>query len=169
MKRTALVLGALLALLPAISNAGLMVMVDGVVGPHKELPYAGWFAAEAFSWGYDRANTTKPFALTVSMDQSGIGFASIAQAAFSGANLKKVVIDVVTLSGAPGQLMVLSRLTCEDAQVRVLSTTGNENDVPHIALEFGCTKFSWENFDKGKDGIVISAGKGSWNFRTNTP
>lgn len=169
MKRTALMLGALLALLPTISNAGLMVMIDGVAGPNKQSPYGGWFAADSFAWGYERANTAKPFAVMISMGQSGIGFASLAQAAFSGAILRKIVMDVVTVTGPEGQLTVLSRLTCEDAQVRNLSTTGSNNDVPRIALEFGCTKFGWENFDRGKDGIATSAGKGSWNFRTNTP
>ena len=169
MKRTVLALGALLALLPAISNAALMVMVDGVAGPNKQSPYGGWFVADSFTWGYERANTAKPFAVTISMEQSGIGFASIAQAAFSGAILKKIVIDVVTVTGPENQLMVLSRLTCEEAQVRRSSTAGDEDDMPRFELEFGCAKFAWENFERGKDGIVTSAGKGSWNFRTNTP
>ncbi len=169
MKRPTWILGALLALQPAASNAALMVMVEGVAGPNKPAPYGGWFAADSFTWGYDRANTTKPFALALTMQQAGTGFASIAQATFSGAILKKIIIDVFSFSGPDGQLTVYTRLTCEEAQIRKSSTAGGNDDLPQIALEFGCAKFGWENFDKGKDGVVVSAGKGSWNFKTNTP
>lgn len=169
MKRPAWILGALLALLPAISNAALMVMVDGITGPSKLSPYGGWFLANSFSWGYERANTAKPFALTVSMEQSGIGFASIAQASFSGAILKKVVIDVLDATGSEGQFKVTTRLSCEEAQVRSSSTAGDYNDRPRLELGFSCARFTWENFEVDKDGAVFNAGKGSWNFKTNTP
>lgn len=168
MKWKALVPGALLALLPSISNATLMVMVDGIVGPGKQAPYSGWFTADSFSWAHDRVNPTNPFGLTVSMKQFGIGFASIVQAAFSGASPKKVIIDVLT-AGAQDQLMVISRLTCEEAQVRNSSTSGPGDNRPQVQFEFGCARFVWENFEMDRTGAIISAGKGSWNFKTNTP
>lgn len=163
------ILGGLFALLPTVSNAALMVMIDGIAGPNRQAPYGGWFVAEAVSWGYERGNTAKPFALTVSMEQSGVGFANIAQAAFSGAILKKIVIDMVEFIGQDGQLMVTSRLSCEEALLRSSNTAADSGDRPKVEFELSCAKFSWENFDADKNGAVFGAGKGSWNFKTNTP
>lgn len=162
------ILGGLLALLPTISQAGLLVMIDGIPGPYKVAPYSGWYAAEAVSWNHDRSNVAKPFAFTVVMVQSGIGFAGIAQASFNSVILKRIIIDR-TKTVAADTVIVTSRLTCEDAQLRAIATSGNSNEPPTIQLDIGCGRFAWENFDVDKNGVVFGAGKGSWNFKTNTP
>jgi len=168
MIRRGLIPGALLALLPTISHAGLMVMIEGIPGPHKVAPYSGWFIAEAMSWNHDRSNAARPFGFTVVMAQSGIGFAGIAQASFSSSILKRIIIDR-TQTVSADTIMVTTRLTCDDAQLRSIATSGTSGELPRIQLDIGCGKFSWENFDVDKNGVVFSAGKGSWNLKTNTP
>jgi hypothetical protein len=162
------ILGGLLALLPTISQAGLMVMIDGIPGSYKFPPYSGWYPAEAASWNHDRSNVAKPFGFTVVMEQSGIGFASIAQASFNSVILKRIIVDR-TKTVNSDTVIVTSRLTCEDAQLRAIGTSGSESEMPRIQLDINCGRFSWENFDVDKNGVVFSAGKGSWNFKTNTP
>lgn len=168
MIRRVCILGACLALLPVVSQAAIMIMVEGVTGPNKPAPYTGWFVGDGFAWSSERSNPAKPFELSVSLAQSGTGFASLAQAAFGGALMTRIVIDNLGVNDA-GSPALLSRLTCEGAVIRDMSTSGDADDAPNVELAFTCARFTTEHFEVDSKTGAAKALKGSWNFKTNTP
>lgn len=167
MIRRALVLGGLLALLPAVSHAALLLMVEGVPGTTTLPGYTGWFNAENSAWGIDRSNAAAPHTLSVSLELTA-NLATVAQASAQGATFKKIVVDqLATLSGENFKLV--SRLTCEEALVRAYSSSSAAADRAIVQLDFRCGKLLWENFDYTSQGQPLKSAKGSWNFKANTP
>ena len=159
MNRKTLVLGALLALLPAVSHAALFVLVDGIAGNVSQVPYQGWHNADAFDWSFERSNATSPFRLHITMTQNSSNIATIRQVAFNGTPLKKIVIDLAHQISA-GNPMPITRLTCEGATITVIAVSANANDIPKAQLQLGCAKLLWEDFEYGPNGNFLKSVKG---------
>lgn len=168
MNRRGWILGALLTLVPALSQAAVFVWIEGIPGTSTLQPYVGWHRAMSYSWSLDRS-TPEQFKLNLTMEQQGAGVGLIKQAAFNGASLKSIVIDdAVALSAGPS-LTPITRFTCEEPTIRVFSTAGGSSNAPVFNLQLSCGKVAWEEFEYGQGATVIKSTKGSWNFRTNTP
>ncbi len=164
MIRCALILGGLLAPLPAISQTALVLLVDGVPGPSTIADHSGWFTLNNAVWGIDRSNASAPHTLSVSLDLSA-NVATLAQASANGTLFRKIVIDNVFQLDKP---LLISRLTCEEALIREYSSSAEAADRTRVKLDIRCTKLTWENFDYAS-GALVRGAKGSWNFKTNTP
>lgn len=162
-------LGAALALQPALANAAIFVLVDGIQGTVTQPPYAGWHSGDQFDWTFDRSNPALPFDLTITLTHRGASIASIKQAAFGGSTLRRIVIDNAHMLGTANSLMPLTRLTCEDAVIRKIGISNDADDAPISQLHFACGRLGWEDFEYQANGTFIKSAKGSWNFRTNTP
>lgn len=168
MIRRGWILAALLALSPAVSQAALLMLVDGVPGPSTFVGYAGWFSLESMQWNIDRANAT-PHKLNVTVEVSA-GTATLHQAAANGSLLKRIAVDQVATSSESGPVLI-ARLNCEEPIIRSSSTAHQPADQGIISLDIRCTRLFWEYFDyaNGIGKPLTRAGKGSWNFKTNTP
>jgi hypothetical protein len=162
-------LAACLALLSLPAHSGNLMMVDGIVGPSTVAQaYAGWFDVDTLAWGIDRSEPTGPSIVTVVI-QSSAATAALAQPAASGAGLKRIVFDEISLGQQ--SIQVTARVQCEEALVRSYHSAS----VPTVAgrakvsLTIACGRITWEYFDYAGTGPPSKSGKGSWNFRTNTP
>lgn len=167
MIRRVCALGAFLALLPAVSQAALLLMVEGVPGPATLPGYTGWFNADSVAWGIERANAAAPHTLSVSLELTA-NLATIAQVSASNAAFKKIVVDQVSFQNG-GTPQLAARLTCEEASVRAFSSSADSDDRAQIQLDIRCGKLVWENFDYTPQGQPLRTAKGSWNFKSNTP
>ena len=169
MIRRGWILGALLALSPAVSQAALFMLVDNVPGPATLPAYTGWFVIDSLSWNIDRSNTAAPHKLAVSLVVSA-GTATLHQAAAVGGVFKKIAIDQVDIGEAPTPTLH-ARLTCEEALIRSSSTSHDSDDRGRIELDIRCGRLAWEYFDYAAGGTktLLRQGKGNWNFKTNTP
>lgn len=168
MFRRALVLGGLLAVLPVASRAELAMLVEGVAGPSTTLNHVGWFDVESVSWAIERGNPTKPQSFVVVL-RSSAAVSTLMQASASGTSVKKVVLDSLFVGGVNPTLMLDTRLTCEDPLILEFSAALPRHDREQVSLSFQCGKLTWEKFDYNSNGQPLRQGKGSWNFRTNTP
>jgi hypothetical protein len=166
MRRRGGLLAGLLALLPAVSQAAMFMLVDGVPGPSKYTNYGGWFSVDSAQWFIDRTKAGEPHSIVVTL-RSSAQTAALIQLSASGAILKRIVVDHVSTSEAAPVLN--NRLTCDDAQIRSSSTSGDSDDIAQIELKILCGRLAWENFDYNAQKTLAAQGKGSWNFKTNTP
>ena len=169
MIRRAWILGGLLALSPAVSQAALLMLVDAVPGTATLPGYVGWFTLRSLQWGIDRSNTATPHSVHVTLEVSA-GTATLHQAAATGGAFKKIAIDQVsTVDG--GNVTLVTRLICEESLIRATSTGHDSDDRGVIALDIRCGRLAWEYFDysSGTPKTLVRQGKGSWNFKTNTP
>lgn len=166
MIRRGWMLAGLLVLLPGVSQAAMFMLVDGFPGPSKYASYAGWFSVDSAQWFIDRTKAGDPHALVVVL-RSSAQTAPLIQLSASGAILKRIVVDHVSTSEATPVLH--GRVTCDEVQVRSSSTSGNAEDVTRIELKILCARFAWEYFDYSATKALAAQGKGSWNFKTNTP
>lgn len=169
MFRCGWVVGALIALQPGLAHADLFLLVDGVAGGVTTPPWTGWHQARSYSISLDRSNSALPFQLQVVLQRHAVSVAAIQQAAFTGASLKRIVIDNAAPLTAANAMQTFTRLTCDDVVIRTFSSSGNEGQAAVFQLELVCGKLQWEEFDYNNAGAVVKASKGSWNFRTNTP
>jgi hypothetical protein len=168
MIRRVCILGACLALLPAVSQAALVMLVEGVPGPSKVQNYSGWFILDSVEWGIGRSNVAAPHTLTVSLVFSA-NVATLAQASASGAVFRKIAVDQISaaVENAP---QLVSRLVCEEASIREFSSSADSNDRAQVELDIRCARLTWEGFDYDSQNKALAKGaKGSWNFKTNTP
>lgn len=166
MFRRALVLGGLLALSPAVSQAALFMLVDGVPGPSTFTGYVGWFNIKSLKWNIDRSSAT-PHSVRVTVEVSA-NTATLHQAAANSGVLKRIAIDQITSQDATGVLV--ARLTCEEPTIRSSSTAHQPDQQGVIELDIRCLRVVWEYFDyNSQTKTVTKGGKGSWNFKTNTP
>jgi len=161
------ILGGLLALLPAVSQAAILMMVDGVIGPSKVTGYGGWFPVQAINWSIDRSKAAEPHSVAVTLDSSAT-VATLIQLSATGAPSKKIVFDVVSQE-SDAALQLHARFSCEDAYIRSSATHADSDRRPVVSLTIQCGRLTWENYDFGTSKAVTAVGKGSWNFRTNTP
>ena len=169
MIRRALVLGALLTLAPALSQAAIRMMVEGISGPSKTTGYSGWFELNSLSWSIDRSKTAEPHEIAVTLPASA-AVATLIQLSAAGVSAKKMVFDTLHGFAPDASFLLDSRVTCEDPTIRASTTAGSSDDRSNVALHIRCGRLVWELYDYGKDSKVAAlAGKGSWNFRTNTP
>ena len=168
MIRRALLLAGFLAMTPAISQAAVLMMVEGVIGPSKTTGYSGWFNLNAFSWSIDRSKTAEPHDVSVVLDSSAT-VATLIQASANGASLKKMVFDSLHIVSGDAAMLLDSRVTCEDPLVRASSVSQDENDRAVVELRIRCGRLAWELYDYNSSKGVATLAKGSWNFRTNTP
>ena len=167
MNRRGWLLGALVALSPAVSQAAALMLVDGVVGPSKTAGYAGWFNLEAYNWSIDRSKTPEPHTFNVVLVVSAAA-ATLIQASASGALPKKIVVD--QLESVDGGFLLNGRLTCEEPAIRASATAGDPDDRARLNLKIQCGRLAWEYFDYNSTSkALVASGKGSWNFKTNTP
>jgi len=169
MTRRGLIFGALLALQPALAHAGLYMLVDGVPGGVITAPWTGWHPAMSYSVALDRSNSELPFQLTVTMERNAASVAAIQQAAFSGSAFRRIMLDNAAPLTATGTLLTFTRLTCEEAVIRSFASSANTGQAAVSQLVLSCGRLSWDEFDYNNAGAATKAGKGSWNFRTNTP
>lgn len=167
MNRRAWLLGALVALSPAVSQAAALMLVDGVIGPAKLPGYAGWFHLEAFSWSIDRSKTSEPHGFNVVLVASATT-AALVQASASGAMAKKIVVDQVFMADGSA-LQLRSRLACEEPFIRASSVSADADDSARMSFKIQCGRLAWEYFDYNDNKSLAATGKGSWNFKTNTP
>lgn len=158
--------GACAAFLPVVSQAAAMMMVDRVTGPSKMTNYVGWFFADSASWSIDRAKVAEPHSFSVTV-QSSAGAAALLQISASGTSVKRIVLD--QLATSDGGSVVMQRLTCEDALIRSSAVHVPPEPRALIELKIQCGRLLWEHFDYSDQKTIIAAGKGSWNFKTNTP
>ena len=163
MNRKALVLGGLLVLQPALAQAAVYVLIDGIPGSVTTQAYLNWHHGVSFNWAFDKANTTLPFKLDVVMSQRSANFASIKQAAFNGAGIKRIVIDQ-TVTVATGAPQPGTRLTCDGAVITAISFTSQSDYVPNVQLQLGCAKLLWEDFEYSTQGIFLRSVKGETTF-----
>lgn len=168
MNRRGWILGALLALLPALSQAVVFVRIEGIPGAATQQPYTGWHRATSYAWFLDRSNPEQ-FKLQLTMEQQGSGVGSIKQAALNGTSLKSIVIDDAAAFSAGPALTPITRFTCEEPTIRVFNTAGSSGNPPVFNLQLACGRVSWEDFEYSNQGVLIKSIKGTWNFRTNTP
>lgn len=168
MKRRAWVPGAILALQPLLAQAGVYVLIEGVPGASTAAPYQGWHSAESVAWSVDRSNTARPFKFTVVMEQNNASMATIKQAAFSGAILKKFTVDfTVTLGSASPK--PLARLTCEGANLGKFAFSGQANHWPTAQLDLNCARLLWEDFEYSlTSGAFVKSLKGEITFLSKT-
>jgi hypothetical protein len=166
MFRRALVLSGLLALSPAVSQAALLMLVDGVPGPATLAGYAGWFDIENLQWNIDRSSAT-PHSVHVTVRVSA-STATLHQAAANAGVLKRIAIDQVR--SVDSAALLVARLTCEEPTMRSTTTSHQADELGMISLDIRCARVLWEYFDYNAQTKTVSkAGKGSWNFKTNTP
>lgn len=166
MFRRALVLGGLLALLPTMSQAALVMLVEGVTGSSTIPNHVGWFNVDSVQWAIERGNPARPQAFVVALESTS-AMATLMQASASGTGLKKIVIDVLYTSQEP--LTLDSRLTCEDPLIRDFSAVLQPAHRERVSLSVQCGRIAWEKFDYTANGQLLRQAKGSWNFKTNTP
>jgi type VI protein secretion system component Hcp len=168
MNRKALVLGGLLALQPALAQAALYVLIDGIPGSVIVASHLNWHEAIGVSWSYEKSNTAQPFRLQATLAQRTASFATIKQAAFNGASIKRIVFDQVrTVSSS--QSVVVARLTCESAVISALAYSAQSDDLPMAQLQLGCAKLSWEDFDYSQNGALLRSVKGEAAIPTKAP
>jgi len=170
MIRRGCILGVLLAFLPAVSQAAVMFMIDGVPGPAKLPGYGGWFVADAYSVGVDRGNAAKPQAIEVHMTQEA-AVATLFQVGAGMGTFKKIVLDVIDIDGdSSSTIKLLSRLTCEEATLRQIAASAEGDERGKTELAFSCGKMIWDGYDyDAQTKALAKASKGTWNFKTNTP
>lgn len=168
MIRRVWILGGLLALAPAVSQAALVMLVDGVPGPSTVLNHVGWFDIDSVSWSIERGNTTAPQKFVVVI-KSSAGVATLMQASASGTGLKKIVIDTVFTGNSSASQVLDSRLTCEGTHILNFGASGHAQDREQVSLSLQCGRILWEKYDYTSAGQPSKSGKGSWNFKTNTP
>lgn len=161
--------GALLALQPALAHAGLYMLVDGVPGGVITAPWTGWHLAMSYSVTLDRSKAELPFQLTVTMERNAASVATIQQAAFSGSAFRRIMLDNAASLAATGAQLTFTRLTCEEAVIRSFASSATSGQAAVSQLVLSCGKLQWDEYDYHSNGTVAKAGKGSWNFRTNTP
>ena len=162
-------LAACLALLSLPAQSANLMMVEGIIGPSTTAPaYAGWFDVDTLSWGIDRNEPSGPSIVTVVM-QSSAAAAALAQPAASGAALKRIVFDEVQLEHQ--SIQVTARVQCEEVLIRAYHSASAHTATGRakISLTISCGRIAWEYFDYGGAGQPSKSGKGSWNFKTNTP
>ena len=159
-------LGACAALLPGLAQAAALMMSEGVTGSSKVPGYAGWFEIRAYSWGIDRSKTAQPLEFNVVLEWTA-PVATLVQASVSGSILKKLIID--HLAVADSSLLLTSRLTCEEASLRATANSAQaaERAVGQVSVQ--CARLTWEYFEYNSSKALTASGKGSWNFKTNTP
>jgi hypothetical protein len=165
MIRRAWVLGGLLALSPAASQAALLMLVDGVTGNSTLTGYAGFFNLGSLQWNIDRSGTT-PHAVHVTLEVSA-NTALLHHYAANGTIVKRIAIDQVAQQDTSVQLM--ARYICEEPVIRSTSTSHHADQRGVIALDIRCTRLAWEYFDYAVGKTLSRQAKGSWNFKTNTP
>lgn len=167
MIRPAWILGGLLGLSPAVSQAALLMLVDGIPGPATLTGYTGWFNIESLQWNIDRSGTT-PHRLLVTIDVSA-NTALLHQLAANGSILKRIAIDQVSAQEA--SVALNARYTCEEPTIRSSTTSHQSDQRGMIALDIRCGRLAWEYFDyaPGTPKTLLRQNKGSWNFKTNTP
>lgn len=168
MNRRVWIIGSLLALQPALAQAALYVLIDGVPGNVVATSHLNWHEGIAVSWSYQKSNTTQPFKLQATLVQRTASFATIKQAAFTGANIKRIVFDQVRIVSA-GPPVVAARLTCENAVISAMDFSVQSDDLPVAQLQLGCAKLLWEDFDYSQNGSVLRAVKGEATILTKTP
>jgi hypothetical protein len=160
--------GALLALQPTLAHAGLYMLVDGVPGGVTTAPWTSWHPALSYSLALDQSNSELPFQLTVTMERSAASVAAIQQAAFARSAFRRIILDNAAPLAAGAQL-TFTRLTCEEAVIRSFASSANSGQAAVSQLVLTCGRLLWDEFDYNNAGAATKAGKGSWNFRTNTP
>lgn len=162
------ILVGLLALSPAIANANLLMMVEGVPGTATLAGYGGWFSLESLSWSIERpdvdANVQRSDSvpllptMTISLRQSA-NLAVVAQASGTGAIFRKIVFDNVSVGAA---VKLASRLTCENAEIRSFASTAEAGDGrSNVELSIRCGKLTWEFFDYNDQGALVRSSKGT--------
>jgi type VI protein secretion system component Hcp len=159
-------LGACAALLPGLAQATALMLVDGVTGSAKLQGYAGWFEIRAYSWSIDRSKTAQPLQFNVEYEWTAPA-STLAQLAVTGTILKKIVIDQV--APIDGGLLLVSRVTCDEASFRTTANSTSASDRSVGDLQVQCGRLQWEYFDYATNKGLTATGKGSWNFKTNTP
>ena len=168
MIRRGWILGCLLALSPAVSQANLLMLVDNLPGTSTLSGYAGWFVLDGMSWNIDRSNSATPHQMTVALEVSA-NTATFHQLAANGTVFKRVVIDYVEIMGDAATPLLVARLSCEDLIVRSSSTSQDRDERGKIELDFRCGRLAWEYYDYTSSKTPARKGTGSWNFKTNTP
>lgn len=169
MKRRSWIPGAILALQPMLAQAGVYVLIDGVPGSSTTAPYQGWHHAKSVSWSVDRSNTGQPFKFTLVMEQNNASMATIKQAAFSGAILRKLTVDSTVTMG-PASPKPLARLTCDGANIGKFAFSGQANDMPTTQLDLNCARLLWEDFEYNlMSGAFVKSLKGEITFLSKTP
>jgi hypothetical protein len=116
MIRRGWILGGLLALAPAVSQAALVMLVDGVRGPSTVLNHVGWFDIRSVNWGLERGSPTAPQSFSVVLESSA-AVATLMQASASGTSLRKIVVDTLALH--EGVQMLFSAVQCSRTSGRV--------------------------------------------------
>jgi hypothetical protein len=169
MTRRGWIFGALLALQPALAHAGLYMLVDGVPGAVTTAPWTSWHPALSYSLTLDQSKTELPFQLTVTMERSAASVAAIQQAAFARSTFRRIILDNAAPLAAPGSQLTFTRLTCEEAVIRSFGSSAAAGQPAVSELVLTCGRLLWDEFDYNNAGAATKAGKGSWNFRTNTP
>lgn len=157
----------LLALFPGVSQAAMFMLVEGVTGPSKMPNYVGWFIVDNASWSIDRAKVAEPHSLIVAL-RSSAGTAALIQLSASGVPLKRIALDHVSVAEGTATL-IMERLACEDPIIRSSGVSADADDFAQVQLKIRCGRLAWENFDYNSQKKVAAAGKGSWNFKTNSP
>lgn len=161
MCRRCWILAAWLVVVPASAHANVLMLVEGVPGTAALKDYGGWFPIESLQWAIDRSSGAASQTLDVRLRVSA-GVATLRQSAASGSPFKRIVFDHLGNSG------LRSRLTCEDALIRSFDVGWSMNESLQ-GLRMQCARLVWEEVDRDAGGAIIRSGKGSWNFRTNTP
>jgi len=159
MNRRAWILGSLFALQPALAQAAVFVLIDGIPGAVTTQAYLNWHHGTSFNWAFDKANTTLPFKLDIVMPLRSANFASIKQAAFNGAGIKRIVIDH-TATVSTGASPVATRLTCDGAVITAMALSSQGENTPTAQLQLGCAKVLWEDFEYSSSGTFLRSVKG---------
>ena len=159
MNRRAWILGSLFALQPALAQAAVYVLIDGIPGAVTTQAYLSWHHGTSFNWEFNKANTALPFKLEVVMPQRSANFASIKLAAFNRAGIKRIVIDQ-TATVANGATQVATRLTCDGAIITAMAFSSQDESAPTAQLQLGCAKVLWEDFEYSSSGTFVRSVKG---------
>lgn len=163
MNRRAWILGSLFALQPALAQAAVYVLIDGIPGAVTAQAYLNWHPGTSFNWEFNKANTALPFRLEVVIKQSSADFGSIKQAAFNGAGIKRIVIDQ-TMVVATGASKVLTRFTCDEAVITAMTHSMQGDGTPTAQLQLGCAKILWEDFEYSASATFLRSVKGEFTL-----